>query len=262
MSSESGISGDNIPLAPVEDEHKFDPAKYLERPELYGGILRLASKDFKIVVMMVGPCSSGKTTVAQQLLEDLKHIGKSASRHCSDDGFIDAQGAYNFDPKRIHAVNRDNQEAFVASKALVRIVDNTNTTFRERRPYLEDRSSDGAVHILLKTIDTDIETLMSRDTKGIPRNIYERYSNRMLTGNWAPSYYGVFFTREAIEGILERIGVQLPEKNSVPPYHLTYCIAGSRERDRYDSYRAQLGREYRVKVVGVHRRYRSHCGAR
>lgn len=129
-----------------------------------------------IVYINRGLPGSGKSTRALRIAgeHDCDVLIVSA-----DDYFV-VNGVYRFDMSNIGAAHMECQQKFregVREKAPVIIVDNTNTTIREMRPYVEYAHIRGYEVVLLEP-DTawawDIDACLARNVHGVPREALER----------------------------------------------------------------------------------------
>ena len=87
-----------------------------------------------VLYIMRGCPGSGKSTLATELK------GRNGRVFSTDDFFVQSDGEYVFDPKKVATYHQRNQER--ARKAISEgvspvVIDNTNTTYWEMRPYVE-----------------------------------------------------------------------------------------------------------------------------
>ena len=87
-----------------------------------------------VLYIMRGCPGSGKSTLATELK------GRNGRVFSTDDFFVQSDGRYAFDPKKVAAFHKRNQER--AREAISEgvspvVIDNTNTTYWEMRPYVE-----------------------------------------------------------------------------------------------------------------------------
>lgn len=85
------------------------------------------------LIIMRGICGSGKSTKAKEIAKDCGAI------ICSSDGFFIIEGEYKFDPNQLdinHQLNLEKVRRLLIDGKSV-IVDNTNTTMKEIKPYIE-----------------------------------------------------------------------------------------------------------------------------
>src|SRR5690348_10948558 len=91
------------------------------------------------LVVMRGLPGSGKSTLAKKIYDEFIRF-KKTSVICSTDDFFIVDGEYRFDPKKLGHNHRQNflkaQQAVIDCINCV-IIDNTNTTLKEVRPYAE-----------------------------------------------------------------------------------------------------------------------------
>ena len=87
-----------------------------------------------VLYIMRGCPGSGKSTLATELK------GRNGRVFSTDDFFVRSDGEYVFDPKKVAAYHKRNQERAreaVSSGVSPVVIDNTNTTYWEMRPYVE-----------------------------------------------------------------------------------------------------------------------------
>ena len=90
-----------------------------------------------VMVIMQGASGSGKSTMAQTIKEMLEYVGQFV-QICSTDDFFVKDGVYTFDPSKIVAYHKANQEkarGYLEAGDSV-IIDNTNTQAWEAKPYV------------------------------------------------------------------------------------------------------------------------------
>jgi len=142
-------------------------------------------------IIMRGLPGSGKSTLADEIA--VKFIAKYTGDHhriaavLSTDGyFTDDDGNYNFDLKKIGAAHQWNQENAYAEmheyKTPLVIIDNTNTTAKEMRPYVMiARAAGYEVEICEVGSGLTARDLMRRNVHGVPIftiiNMRKRYEH-------------------------------------------------------------------------------------
>lgn len=90
-----------------------------------------------ILVIMQGASGSGKSTVAETIKAMLEAVGQFV-QICSTDDFFKVDGVYKFDPSKIgayHKANQDLARGYLEAGDCV-IIDNTNTQAWEAKPYV------------------------------------------------------------------------------------------------------------------------------
>ena len=89
----------------------------------------------KFVYIMVGAPGSGKSTFVREYTKDKQAVVVSA------DHWFERSGKYVFDRQQLHKAHQDSQRKFVEAlsnpSVEVVVVDNTNTTEKERSFYLQ-----------------------------------------------------------------------------------------------------------------------------
>jgi predicted kinase len=133
----------------------------------------------KKVVLMVGAPGSGKST---RVKAQISSIGDGDySVVSADHYFEDSDGVYTFDRSKLHHAHQTCQSRFVAGlvagKELV-IVDNTNTTAKERKFYIEMARQHG-YKIEIDAVECDAETCYKRNVHGVPLEAIERMIARI-----------------------------------------------------------------------------------
>lgn len=122
--------------------------------------------------IMRGLPGSGKSSLA-------KSLDPMACICSADDSFM-MNGAYKFEPGFLGAAHRNCQAKFKALidvKWPVIVVDNTNTTAQEMRPYVELAYVCGYEVILVEPRTSwawDVDGLVARNQHGVPRAAIER----------------------------------------------------------------------------------------
>lgn len=142
-----------------------------------------------------GCSASGKSTIAAALFD--KHFneekyftnkGSNVTIRSTDDLWYDASGKYCFDYKLLGAKHKENQrlvEEDMKTDREVIIVDNTNTTRKEMKPYIE-LAEKYNYEIRKIVVDTPLETcIMYNNQRNEDRKIPEdviRAQHRRLFG--------------------------------------------------------------------------------
>jgi predicted kinase len=126
------------------------------------------------VIIMRGTSGSGKSSYAK------KHYPDAVV--CSADNFfIQKDGTYKFRADLLGRAHKTCHESFVKAlrnKARTIVVDNTNTTLREYKHYLQDARNYG-YDVLFVRLDTPVDVAAKRNAHGVPLEAVERMANRM-----------------------------------------------------------------------------------
>jgi predicted kinase len=131
------------------------------------------------VILMVGAPGSGKST---RLKSHISSIGEGDySVVSADHYFEDSDGVYHFDRSKLHLAHQTCQSRFVsgliAGKKLV-IVDNTNTTAKERKFYI-DMAFQHNYTVSIDAVEADAETCYQRNVHGVPLEAIQRMIARI-----------------------------------------------------------------------------------
>lgn len=136
--------------------------------------------------MCIGVSGSGKSTLANKTAEQLrKEHGCLVNIHSTDNFFIDVHGNYKFDPTKLdyyHKCNQKDVETSMSWNVSFIIVDNTNLTKKERKPYI-DLAEKYGYEVEYLYPDTpwanNAEELVKRNTHGVPLESIKRMLARM-----------------------------------------------------------------------------------
>lgn len=136
------------------------------------------------LILMRGVTGSGKSTRAKQLLEQ----NPQAVILSTDDHFI-VEGKYRFDPSLLEKNHRANQEncrlEMLRRRELI-IIDNTNVTAREMKPYRLLALEHGYETEILEIQPPPLEELLrrreARHDKKVPPRTIERTLGRWRAG--------------------------------------------------------------------------------
>ena len=117
----------------------------------------------KKMYILVGVPGSGKSTFTKTLSNPVI---------CSADHWFEKSGKYTFDPSQLHAAHRAAQnkclDSMLQSKPLI-VIDNTNLTDKERKPY-EDMAEKHGYEIIYVVFEPDkkkIKTYAKRNLHGV-----------------------------------------------------------------------------------------------
>ena len=137
----------------------------------------------KTVIIMVSCSGGGKSTKAKQHMANVPDAALVSADH-----FFEKSGKYIFDAGKLGAAHTSCQAKFLEfvkeGKSLV-VVDNTNTTDREREFYIKTGRQYG-YKIMVDVLDTDIDTCAARNTHGVSREVVAKQAARI---NLKPGFY-------------------------------------------------------------------------
>ncbi len=137
------------------------------------------------VILLVGPSGCGKSTKAKKYADTIP-----GSVIVSADYFFDISGEYKFDPTQLSAAHSYCQSKFLQAvkddKPLI-IVDNTNTTARERKFYISTAKNNG-YKIMVDVLNVDPEVCAARNIHSVNKETVLRQSNRI---DLKPGFYEV-----------------------------------------------------------------------
>lgn len=241
-SSQAAVPADvGSPAAvPIVD---FDPLDCLENPALYKHIISIANYGFPMTVVMSGVPGSGKSTVAKMLNADLTGIAVQTGIYSTDPFFCNADGVYVFDPTKLEENHKKNCDAFTASTAAVRIVDNTNILPWEYEAYRKAAKS--TILIVLRTKTIDLKALAARNTHGVPLKKLEQMAKKMKP--IAPAYYGLFPRPTMIEMFSNHYKLNFSQET---PPHVTCLFVGGDVASDKPPHPELLGDYFDINVVG------------
>ena len=150
----------------------------------------MASESDKILYILRGCPGSGKSTLAAKLR------GERGRIFSTDEYFVGSDGEYVFDPKKIAVYHKRNQER---AREAVRegvspvVIDNTNTTVWEMRPYVETGVRHG-YRVQFVEPDTswryDPDQLSLRNSHGVPLDSIKRMLKRFQKNPTVESVLG------------------------------------------------------------------------
>lgn len=140
----------------------------------------------KKLYILIGCSGSGKSTLAKKTAEQIrKEYGCLVYIHSTDNYFVDVHGNYKFDPSKLGYYHKCNQMDVAASmqwNASFIIVDNTNLTKKERKPYT-DLAAQYGYEVEYLYPDTpwvnNAEELAKRNTHGVPLESIKRMLARL-----------------------------------------------------------------------------------
>lgn len=137
---------------------------------------KIAQENPKILFINRGLPGSGKSTLAKQL-------GQGGAVFSTDEFFM-KEGRYVFNPSMLgtaHAWNLKRATEAMQKGITPIVIDNTNTTAKEIRPYAQAAAQYG-YKVEMREPDTpwkfDVDELVKKNTHGVPRDAIERMLNR------------------------------------------------------------------------------------
>ena len=137
----------------------------------------------KRVLLPVGLPGSGKSTEVQKLVKKASQEGKLALVCSTDDFFVNAQGVYDFNPRKLtenHALNFQKFCLALADGIELVVVDNTNLRAEHRAPYIKMAKALGykvELPIIGEFTDSAAETYAKRNLHGVPLEGIKRMAN-------------------------------------------------------------------------------------
>ena len=128
----------------------------------------------KRVIIMVGAPGSGKST-------RISHYVKDDAVVVSADHYFEQSGTYIFDRSKLGQAHKFSQDRFtdaLLNKMEPVIVDNTNTTAKERKFYIDLAKVHG-YEVWIDAIECDAQTCFQRNVHGVPLEAIERMIARI-----------------------------------------------------------------------------------
>ncbi len=201
---------------------------HLIDPTMYRSVIAAVDFGLPVVVIMAGPSLLSKGIVLRKLIKDLEDHKICTDRFSTNDYFTNDNVP---DPEPIMN-HLDTLNAFSASRAQVRIVDNTNLTLWGYANY--NAATGNAVRIVLHTTAPAVK-------KNKPT---------------APSYYGLFPLNEHIEPILKDRRLNVSQKT---PLHVTTLFVGCSAANNKPPSPDLLNRLVDLKIVGYSKSSAGDC---
>jgi len=141
----------------------------------------------KIAIINRGVVGSGKSTFAHALQESAINSGRSCTVHNTDEYFI-VNGEYLFDATKLGIYHNMNLNSFIESMEQginIVVCDNTNTTPKEYRKYVDAAKNSGYTVIGMVFIPDQVEVHCSRNTHNVPEfvveNMVQKLNNNLKT---------------------------------------------------------------------------------
>lgn len=201
-----------------------NPLDNLAFPKMFESVIAAAQFGLPVVVAMSGPSGSGKSTVTKHLLSVLTEQKISAEAFSTDSYFV-IDGVYKFDPKMLQENHAKNLAAFQASKAQVRIIDNTNLARWEYANYFS--SAEKAVCIVLYMKELTVDDLASRSSHGVSAATLSGMLKKFKLS--APAYYGLFpLDSDLVPLIAKNV---LTQEQKTPPHVTAFFVGGALAKD-------------------------------
>jgi len=140
------------------------------------------------LIILRGLPSSGKSTLANQFsrnnLVTIDGVGQRAPIHSTDNFFLRPNGYYDFNHTLLsdaHKWNKNNVATHLALHVFVIVVDNTHTTYREIKPYLELANKyHYQVYLCIPSTEWrwSVEECFNRNSHGVPKDTIQKMMDR------------------------------------------------------------------------------------
>lgn len=149
----------------------------------------------KLLIIMRGLPGSGKSFLAKGVYDSHVNDGKSCIIHSTDNFHLELDPTNNkrmvyvFKPEKLGYFHKQNLLHTIASMEIgvdCVIVDNTNTTWKEVKPYVEAAKNAGYRIDILDPITTwafDVNECAKKNTHGVPKEAIQRMKDRWETTN-------------------------------------------------------------------------------
>lgn len=127
----------------------------------------------KIAVINRGVVGSGKSTFAEKLKEVAASRGLTCNIHNTDQYHM-VDGEYKFNLHKLGIYHKQNFEAFIQSMAdgiNIVVCDNTNTTPKEYKKYVNEAKKAGYVVVAVVFIPDVLEVHFSRNDHCVPESV-------------------------------------------------------------------------------------------
>lgn len=129
---------------------------------------------------MQGQSGSGKSTMVQAL----RALARAQCVHiavASADFYFYEGGEYKFDPSKLseaHQYSRDLAEKYMKEGHEWVVIDNTNTTMQEAKPYLELAVLHGYLVRVVRT-DADLDDCVKYNAHSVPKHVVKKQADRI-----------------------------------------------------------------------------------
>ena len=144
----------------------------------------------KVLIIMIGISGSGKSTLAKKIADEYMKAGHSVSVNSTDNFFLNkTTGEYEFNPAKLghyHKMNQTMAMQDMENDVEVVIIDNTNLTPKERKPYIDMAKQYGYnVRAIEPTTawKHNKEELVQRNKHNVPIEAIERMLDRYVPFN-------------------------------------------------------------------------------
>ncbi len=137
----------------------------------------------RTLTLMRGIPGSGKSTKAKEL------SAVTGGKICSTDDYFMVGDRYVFDISKIaiaHFTNQAKVRGLMAVSVDHIIVDNTNTTRKEMKPYVKMANEFG-YKVEYITVECDVETSIARNTHNVPPDVIRKMAARFQKENEVPT---------------------------------------------------------------------------
>lgn len=222
-----------------------DPLESMVDPDVFDSAVKLAKFGLNVVVVMSGPSGTGKSTLTAHLIKTLD--GHSVEKFSTDDLFM-VDGEYKFDPTRLRENHQRNFEAFKASTAQVRIVDNTNIAKWEYEKYFT--AAGDAVCLIFYMKPRTAEELAKRSSHGLTETMISAKLKDYKPQ--PPAYYGLFVKPADVKKLTAGLSY-----TQVKAPHVTLVYVGGRHEN--DVRPSCFNKVVDVNVIGHSITAAGHC---
>ena len=157
-------------------------------------------KDMKFAYIMRGIPGSGKSTVAEQIVESYGYCGPGEPVIHSTDNLCMVDGEYRFDPElaaQRHAQNLNEFRASLDAGVPRVICDNTNIKVKQFAPYVEAAQAHGYQVVIVELVHPALDVAVERNSHGVPREVI----NQMIL-DWEPAQHCV-----TVDAVNEAAGI-------------------------------------------------------